>query len=196
MNRFLPFCALLAVLSVLSACTSNDAQPQENNLLRNGSVEQQSQNWFFNYDASHTANPNGFAFGHTDEAASSPRYSLKINCNTVKNDSAFCFYGQNNIPVSAIPVGAKLTLTAKIKPVNLTGQGVAIAIRGDKGSQVMFFQTTQGTTPITGTSEFKQYSVTLDNYPGNIDNLLVFMVYLPRTTGHVYFDDLMLTVNN
>jgi len=195
MNQSLVVCSLVAVSSVLSACKSNDAQPQDSNLLKNGSVEQQSQNWFFNYDASHAANPNGFAFGHTSEAASSPQYSLKINCNAVKNDSAFCFYGQNNIPISDIPVGAKLTLTAKIKPVNLTGQGVSIAIRGDKGNQVVFFQTTQGTTPITGTSDFKQYSVTLDNYPGNIDNMLVFMVYLPKTTGYVYFDDLTLTVN-
>lgn len=195
MKLFLSACCLLVASCVLTACKSTDAQPQDTNLLTNGNVEQQSQNWFFNYDASHATNPNGFAYGHTSEAASSPQYSLKINCNAVRQDSAFCFYGQNNIPFNDIPVGAKLTLTAKIKPVNLTGQGVSIAIRGDKGNQVVFFQTTQGTTPITGTSDFKEHSVTLNNYPGSIDNLLIFMVYLPKTTGYVYFDDIALTVN-
>lgn len=195
MKLLIPAYCLLVMSCMLSACKSTDTQPQRTNLLTNGNVEQQSQNWFFNYDTFHATNPNGFAYGHTNEAASSPQYSLKVNCNAVKQDSAFCFYGQTNIPFSTIPVGAKLTLTAKIKPVNLTGQGVSLAIRGDKGNQVVFFQTTQGKTPITGTSDFKEYSVTLNNYPGSIDNLIVFLVYLPKTTGYVYFDDMSLTVN-
>ena len=197
MNTIRTFLALLTLATLFGACKKEEAQPQVQ-LVQNGNVEQKIQNWFFNYDAANLKNPNGFDFGFTAEAASSPQYSLKINCNTVKSESAFCFYGQT-LATPTIATGAKVTLNASIKTVNLKGKGVSIALRGDKlvngqNTQV-FFTTTQGKASITGTDEFKTYSVTLDSYPGNVDTLIIFLVYLPETTGAVYFDDVSLAVN-
>lgn len=120
---------------------------------------------------------------------------MKINCNQVKNDSAYCYFGQQHIATANIPIGAKLTLKAKIKTVNLKGNGLALDIRGDKNGKPVVFVTTQGKVTINGTKDFTEYSVTLDSYPGGIDNLLIFMEYLRGTTGYVYFDDVSLTVN-
>ena len=192
--RLLFLIPVVAIIWALNACKKEDVQAQTP-LITNGDIEQKIQGWGFGYDTPHPTNPNGYAFGFTSEAASSPQYSLKINCNQVKNDTAFSYYVQNSIPMSTIPVGAKLTLKAKIKTA-LVGQGVSIAIRGDKGSTYgVFFVTTQGKTPITGTQDFTEYSVVLPSFPGGIDNLLVYLVYLPKTTGYVYFDDLSLTIN-
>ena len=198
MNTIRTFLALLTFIALFVGCKKEEAQPQIQ-LVQNGNVEQKFQNWFFNYDAANSKNPNGYDFGFTAEAASSPQYSLKINCNTVKSDSAFCFYGQSFATPTIIATGAKVTLSTAVKTVNLKGKGVSIALRGDKmvngrNTQV-FFTTTQGKMSITGTNEFKTYSVTLDSYPGNIDNLIIFLVYLPETTGAVYFDDVSLAVN-
>ncbi|ADB41366.1 hypothetical protein [Spirosoma linguale] len=185
--------SLLILTLLVNSCKKEDAQPQTP-LLPNGDVEQKFQSWFFNYDTRNPTNPNGYDFGFTSEAASSPQYSLKINCNAIKNDTTFCYYGQQKIVTDNIPIGAKLTLKAKIKTV-LVGNGVSLAIRGDKNGKAAFFATTEGKTAITGTKDFTEYSVVLDSYPGNIDNLQIFMVYLPKTTGYVYFDDVSLTVN-
>lgn len=193
-SRLLLLISLLTCSWAINACKQEDIQGQTP-LLTNGNIEQKIQGWGFSYDTPNPTNPNGYAFGFTSEAASSPQYSLKINCNQVKNDTAFSYYVQHSIPMSTIPVGAKLTLKAKIKTA-LIGQGVSIAIRGDKGSMYgVFFVTTQGKTPITGTQEFTEYSVVLPSFPGGVDDLLVYLVYLPKTTGYVYFDDLSLTVN-
>lgn len=183
----------LSLALLINSCKKEEAQPQTP-LIANGTVEQGFQGWFFNYDTQHPTNPNGYDYGFTAEAASSPRNSLKVNCNQVKNDTAFCYYGQQKISTATIPIGAKVTLKAKIKTV-LKGNGVSLAIRGDKDGKSVFFATTQGKTSITGTQEFTEYSAVVDSYPGNVDNLLIFLVYLPGTTGYVYFDDVSLVVN-
>ena len=64
---------------------------------------------------------------------------------------------------------------------------------GNKNT-IVFFPTTEK-TPITGTNEFKQYTVTVDSYPGNIDIIAVHLFYLPKTTGIVYVDDFSLAAN-
>ena len=185
---------VVAIMGAMIACKKEEVSVQTP-LITNGNIEQKIQGWRFGYDTPNPTNPNGYDYGFTAEAASSPQYSLKINCNQVKNDTAYSYYVQNSIPMSTIPVGARLTLKAKIKTA-LVGQGVAIALRGDKGTKSgVFFVTTQGKTPITGTQEFTEYSVELPSFAGGIDNLLVFLVYLPKTTGYVYFDDVSLIAN-
>jgi len=185
-------CLLLSSILLVTAC-KQEAQPQAP-LITNGDIEQDFKGWFVGYDFQHPTNPNGYASGVTAAAASSPQHSLIINCNQAKNNSAFCYYGQDKINTSAISIGAKLTLNVKIK-TNLKGQGVSLVIRGDKENKQVLFASTAGKTLITGTQEFTEYSVVVDSYPGNIDNLLIFLVYLPNTTGYVYFDDVSLVVN-
>src|SRR6185436_3602573 len=95
-----------------------------------------------------------------------------------------------------IPHGKNITLKAKIKG-NLTGIGASIAIRGDIESPAdggaEQFATTQDQTPITGSSDWQDYSVTLVNINSNIKTITVYLLLLPNTTGEVYFDDLSLT---
>ena len=187
---------ILLVITILS-CKKNNATVEPAELINNGNIENGFKNWFFGYDNSHPKNPNNYAFGFTEEFAASPKNSLKINCNKVTNDTAFCFYSQS-IPTTNIRIGSKLTLKVKVKTLNMVGEGISIAIRGDKTGanlQSAFFKTTQGVTQISGNQDFKEYSVSLESYAGNADQIILFLVYLPKTTGSVYFDDVSLTEN-
>ena len=168
-------------------------------LLKNGGMEQNpAVGWVFNFDKVRPINVNGCTCGQSVEAAAAGEYSLRINCEAVRNDTAHCYLYQSFLPTS-IPVGAKLTLKAKIKTVNVQGKGLTLTLRGDKNvngqGKPVFFVSSEGKTPIKGTNEFEEYSVTLDSYPGNADYLAVLIVYLPGTTGAVYLDDVSVVVN-
>ncbi len=199
--RVLPF--ILALMSLLNACKKGeDVQPPVQ-LITNSDMEQQpslirsEKDWLFGYYYNLVSNPNGYKAAYTSETASSGAHSLKVSCEGIKNDTTFCFFEQDVVPTT-IAVGSKLTLKAKVKTVDLKGQGVALAMIGYKQvgtkNTIVFFPSTEK-TPITGTSEFKEYTVTLDNYPGNIDVIAVHLFYLPKTTGTAFVDDITLSVN-
>lgn len=195
------FALLLPLL--FSACKKNDDVQPPSQLITNGDMEQQPSfvqsrlDWLFGYYYNLTSNPNAYKADYTSEAAASGAHSLKISCNTIKNDTTFCFYEQD-VATTSIATGVKLTLKAKIKTANLQGQGVALAMIGYKQignkNTIVFFPSTEK-TPITGTGDFKEYTVTLDSYPGNIDVIAVHLFYLPKTTGTAYLDDVSLAVN-
>ena len=192
--------AFVFAVFLLNACKKSDPEPvAPTNLVYNGDMESYPwRDWGFNFGYNQTGNPNGYTNEYAVEAASSPTHSIKIKCNAVKNDTAFCYIGQSFLGAT-IPVGAKLTLKAKIKTVNIQGTGISIAIRGDSKvndqTKTTFFTTTQGKTPITGTSDFTEYAATLDSFPASTDYVYIFLLYLPKTTGTAYFDDVSLTVN-
>lgn len=198
----LPLLLLVIVLiSLLNACKKNEMVPAQ--LITNGDFERQpsftrsKEDWLFGYYYNLTANPNGYSPAYTSEAAMSGTHSLKISCNTIKNDTTFCFFEQD-VNTSTISTGAKLTLKANIKTVNLQGRGVALAMIGYKFNSVrntiVFFPSTEN-TPITGTNDFREYSVTLPTFPEGVDLIAVHLFYLPKTTGVVYVDDVSLVVN-
>jgi hypothetical protein len=179
------------------SCKNTDVTPTavtQTNLLVNGDIEGGSSNWYFGSYPQY--NSNGYTSGVSNEFSASPKSSLKINCEKVINDSILCFFSQT-FPTTNLKTGAKLSLKVKIKGVNLTGEGLSIAFRGDKTGVAtpMFFQTSQGITSLKGTFDFKEVTVSLDSYAGNADKILVFLVYLPQTTGAAYFDDISLTTN-
>lgn len=189
--------ALLMVYPLFGYCQK--VSEFQSPLLKNGNMEQNpAQSWVFNLDKVRPTNINGCTWGHSLEAAVSGEYSLKINCEAVRNDTAHCYVYQS-FSSAGIPVGAKLTLKAKIKTVNVQGKGASITLRGDKTvngqGKSIFFVSSDTKTPIKGTNEFEEYSVTLDSYPGNADYLAVLIVYLPGTTGAVYLDDVAVVVN-
>jgi hypothetical protein len=198
MNKQIKFLLLLALVSFSISCSKDEtATPtQVTQFLKNGNLEGGIQNWYPGLDNLNPTNPNGFTTSLSQEFAASPVNSIKINCNKVVSPNAFCFYYQS-FPTTNIKLGAKLTLKAKVKGVNLEGQGVSIAIRGDKkgATSAAFFKTTEGTTPITGNFDFKEFTVSLDSYAGNVDSIVVFLVYLHGTTGTAYIDDISLTSN-
>ena len=121
----------------------------------------------------------------------SPTHSLKI-ARTIVDTTNIWYWDQ--IYSGIMPTGQTLTLTAKIKGVNLTGEGVSIVIRGDGADQsTLQFATTQGDISITGTFNWSTYSVSLSTLSTNVYRIVIFLIYLPKTTGTVYFDDIKLT---
>jgi len=134
----------------------------------------------------------GFNAILTDEEAFSPSHSLKIARTTVDTNYFWVWY-QSISNLYFIPYGQDLTLTAKIKGVNLEGWGVAIALRCDGKEQDYQFETTQETTPITGNFDWTTYTIDLLDVKSTITSINVFLIYLPSTTGTVYFDDITLT---
>lgn len=54
-------------------------------------------------------------------------------------------------------------------------------------------QSTQGEVPITGLKDWTEYRVTLNEVPSRIESLTVYLLFLPNTTGTVYFDEVSLT---
>jgi hypothetical protein len=94
-----------------------------------------------------------------------------------------------------IPTGKQLKLTAKVKTENLTGEGAAIAIRCDDDVVVAAdqFTTTQGEILIKGTQDWTTYTVELtERVRSDIEAITVYFLYLPKTEGTVYFDDVSL----
>ena len=83
-----------------------------------------------------------------------------------------------------------------IKSVNLDGQGVYIAIRGDDtappSGSAEAFATTQGNEQISGTFDWKKFDVTLDKVPSDIKSLTFYLIYGTKTSGSVFFDDVSL----
>lgn len=178
-------------ISIIS-CKKDEKSPTE--YVSNGNIEEGMSSWAFRYDDANPTNPNQYTFGYTNEFAASPKNSLKANCLQIKTTNAFGYFVQQ-IATNNFKKGQKLTLKAKIKGVNLTGKGVSLALRGDKSGQVnsVFFKSTQDSQSITGNFDFKEYTVSLDSYAGDADYILIFLVYLPETTGSVYFDDISVT---
>jgi hypothetical protein len=129
----------------------------------------------------------------TDAESFSPSKSLKISTQTA-DPTDFAAWGQTIN--TNLPTGKSVTLKVKVKG-NMTGAGISIVIRGDdtpnpSGNAEQFI-TTQGTSPISGTFDWTDYSVTLDHVDASTRSLIVYLVYLQDTAGEVYFDDILLT---
>ncbi|RYF70290.1 MAG: hypothetical protein EOO39_16005 [Cytophagaceae bacterium] len=186
---------LLAALGV-NSCKTSDPHPQIQ-LLPNGDLEQNpSQQWTLNFRDNLTSNPNKYRAEYTTEAAASGTHSLKLTCDSIRNDTTHCYFLQQIAPGS-LAVGSKLTFKAKVKTLNLKGTGLTMVLFGYKiyniGSKVTFSAYT--TLPAKGTTDFTEYSVVLDQYPGGVDYLYVALFYEAKTTGTIYMDDTFLTVN-
>lgn len=192
----------LLIASLLLNSCKKDPEPQTlTNILTNGDLEASPyQDWGSYLGKKSVTNPNTYAVDYSTEASSSPTHSLKVSCNAIKNDTTYQYMQQllytTNVP---IPAGAKLTLKAKIKTVNIQGNGIALAMGGNQGASGQyasaFYTSTEGKTAITGTNDFKEYTLTFDAFPANVTSMYVLLFYLPKTTGTVYYDDLSLTVN-
>lgn len=134
----------------------------------------------------------GFTANWSNEESFSPVYSLNIS-RTVIDTVKIWYWWQKYSGI--IPVGRDLTLKAKIKAVNLSGDGVSIVIRCDGEVPNLQFASTQGVVNINGTFDWSTYTVSLPNVQSNITSIFVFLVYRPKTTGKVYFDDVTLSYN-
>jgi hypothetical protein len=196
MKSHLKLSFLVVALCSLLSCKKDDPTPLQ--LLQDSQVTVLGQNWVFNFWNSDQGNPNQYAHAYSEEAIVSAPYALKISATEVRDANAFCYWGQT-VSARNVPKGKKLLLKAKIKLENVEGPGVSLVIRQDginptnQISTMLAIQSTQGVTLINGTSDFREYSVETTRYPGQVDNLVVFLVLMSGTTGTAYFDDITLT---
>ncbi|MVM36171.1 hypothetical protein GO755_39530 [Spirosoma sp. HMF4905] len=200
--------ALVALPLLFNSCKKEDAQPQTiANVLTNGDMEASPYNdWGSYLGKNSTTNPNKYVVEYTTEAASSPAHSIKVSSDAVKNDTTYQYMQQFfKLTDRPIPAGAKLTLKAKIKTSGIQGNGISIAMGGNQAianasGQITkvnstFYTSTEGVMSITGTNDFKEYTLTWTALPATTTHVYVLLAYLPKTTGTVYFDDVVLAVN-
>ena len=189
-GRSLLFRMLIALGSVAFFGCDDDDESEHGQLITNGDVEVGSMtpnSWWYN------SAQNKYQVTWTNQESFSPSKSLKISIQS-PDQSEFAFWAQT-ISVN-IPTGESVKLTVKVKAA-LSGQGISIVIRGDDTQQPSGvgeqFVSTQGVTPISGTFDWMDYSVQLPAIDTNIKGLTVYLVFLPTTSGEVYFDDISLT---
>jgi hypothetical protein len=123
---------VLAFLGVLTACElPTDIPPDEAQesllpasadvFLRNGSMED-SAAWFFRQ-------PPGMTAGYADGQGSNGSRAVKITGTSDAAPESFAYVGQS-LAVGDL-TDRTLTLTARVRLVDVKGAGVAIALRGD-----------------------------------------------------------------
>jgi len=181
---------LLTLFSIIlfSSCKKDDDMVVE--FLNNGSLEAgingSPDDWVF------ATGNNIYDLDWTTEESHSPSRSLRISTET-GDSTNFAFWAQTFN--TDIPHGQDVTLNVWIKS-ELIGNGVSIVIRGDDtdfpDGTAEQFVTTQGSLDISGSFDWSEYSVKLENVDTDINSLTVYLVYLGGTAGTVYFDDVQL----
>ena len=176
---------------LFSSCSKNNPSPFIQVPLVNTDMESgstQPASWYFGHTAV------DIAMTWATDAASSPSHSLEMSRSVVTDATSFAAWGQNY--PGTIPFGKDLIFAVKINGVNLSGQGLSIAIRVDGVTTPdLQFSTTQNSLFIGGTFDWKTYTVKLNSVNGQAKYIIVYLVYLPTTTGKAYFDDVSLTHN-
>ncbi|MBN1798105.1 MAG: FecR domain-containing protein [Spirochaetales bacterium] len=99
-----------------------------------------------------------------------------------------------------LPVNNKLSLKIRVKTHMLQGQGAALAVRADEtvfpSNRILLYNTTRDQIVITGSSDWQEYTLALKGkIPANTKSISIYLLYLPRTTGSVYFDDIRLKLD-
>jgi hypothetical protein len=178
---------LLATIVLTAGCKHDDPEPEPEttDLISNGDAELGTSAptpWVYSGNLSGRWSNDTFR---------SPARSLQISTDVLRENEG-AFWAQkfcNNIPT-----GKRLTLRAHVKG-KLIGNGVSVVLRCDRTStpggpaDVLEFATTEGTTPISGEFDWKEYSVQIASVPEGTVCIWIFLAYLPGTTGTVYFDD-------
>lgn len=176
---------MLSVIFILISCKKDNQIPTQ--LLVNSDIESNDLSGWLNAGSSGSFN------AEISELESfSPSHSLKIAQAIIDNSNYWYWYQKYE---GKMPYGEDITLSAKIKGKNLVGQGISIAIRGDKQDSVSQFVTTFGNIDITGTFNWTQYNFTLSELNSDVTKLWVFLIFNRSTTGTVFFDDITLTHN-
>lgn len=132
----------------------------------------------------------------SNRTSSGNSYSLSAASSSATKDTTALGYWVTNFgPGKAITVGKTLTLKAKVRLDNVQGSGVSLVLRGDTSlERAALFATTQNQRIIRGTSDYTEYSVSMP-YTKAVDELLIFLLVLPKTTGTVSFSDVSVQVN-
>jgi hypothetical protein len=187
---------ILFLFPIYNSCNENDENPEPIQLLQNsdmelGNIGNSGPQYWNNY-----VWPGGgiFDFLWSDDVYFSPTRSLMIS-STVSYDSIGGIWEQ--ILNYGIPHNKNIKLTVKIKAESLEGNGAGIGIRADNSTQqeVLKFESTEDVIDIKGTFNWKEYNIEMDSVPDATNEIHIFLMYFPKTTGTVYFDNAELTYN-
>ncbi len=187
---YLFFTTILILASIMvNGCSKDESQEFYGPLLKNGNLESGSSTpdgW--NY----ATTEQGFNFTWTNLESYSPSHSLGIS--TSVSHANIATWTQT---ISEnLPFGHQMVLKTKIK-CNLIGDGVAIVIQGDEtvtpSGSAEEYASTQTMFKISGTADWRDWAIaTSSNLNNTIKSITVYLIYLPNTTGEVYFDDIEL----
>ena len=194
----------LATVLLIVACDSSVTSPSDElgrgaslaaqtaeaaDIFLNNADLEESAAWFFNA-------PTGMSVAYADGAGVDNSRGVRLTGDGTSGEGRFGFMGQS-VAVGDLS-GRKLTLTARIRLVNVQGAGMSIALRGDNpatpvGSAAELFATTQDRIRITGNADWATYRIELDGFNRNITSVVAFVVLLPGTTGSVSVDNITLS---
>ena len=185
--------SLYAVFLLLLFISCNEEEDQTiSQLLANTDIEQGSvapAGWITNQ-----LDGSGLEFIWNEQEASSGSRSLQIQ--KISDETEVWGYWAQ-IFQGDIPHGKNIELSAMIKGNDIQGTGISISVRADReglASSEGQFVTTQGNIPINGTFDWKNERIVLNDLKTDVSRILVFLIYLPETTGEIYFDDVTLSV--
>lgn len=135
--------------------------------------------------------PDGTSQEYSAEDACSGDRSIRLSHPAVTGVGDFSFAGQYTTVQD--PSEQTYSLTVRMKLENVSGQGVAIAVRGDKETApagwAEAFATTQGKQTLVGTTDWMDVTVELSGLESDIQSIAVYLILLSETSGTVYFDD-------
>ena len=176
----------IAIMLLIFSLTGCEKKDEVQELIKNGNVESGQGVPDFWWQAPLQT---GFTLEWTDTESNSSKKSLMIS-NQEISATNFSYWGQSIY--ENLPLGKTVNLKVKIKG-NMEGEGVSIAIRSDNENEMLQFVTTESLYEISGTFDWKEYSIDLPKVDDATKALLIFLVYLPNTTGSAYFDDISLS---
>jgi hypothetical protein len=130
----------------------------------------------------------------TDEEACGGDLSIKI-ASSAKRDKVFawaCTITQE------VPYDKLLTLKAFVKTDQVTGQGICLTLRADDtltaSGKAEMYATTQGKKIIMGSHDWTEYAVSFAvPLAYEMKSITIYLIFLPETSGTVYFDDITLS---
>lgn len=176
----------LALLGLLAGCDDPPAAPSLRLALFNGGFEEGQATPAAWWNGATSAS--GFTFSWPGGSAYDGKRAVRIK-RIEGTTTGFAFWAQTFLAEDFI--GGPVTLRVRIR-TELVGEGVAIAIRGDDTETTSgngeIFATTQRTTPITGSRNWEEFSVTFDDVPASMVSLTVYLLFGPGTTGTADFD--------
>ncbi|MCB9249793.1 MAG: hypothetical protein H6613_15215 [Ignavibacteriales bacterium] len=174
----------------LNLATTEAVITEPNYSLKNTDFEtgiSYPENWWYG-----ATNRQLFNINYVSDVSLSANHSVEISSNASKEE--FAFWAQTILADQFI--GKQAELKVNLKAENITGDGIAIAVRGDdsatpEGYGEIFF-TSQKQQLISGTFDWKTFTVKTDNIPDYIKSITIYLVYLPNTSGNIYFDNVSL----
>ncbi len=133
----------------------------------------------------------GYEFGITDQYACCDKYSAYITANEQDNYAVWIQ------PVSTIPIGRKVRLSASVKTEDLTGRGFEFGVmcktEDQSSPRYVLFTSRAYTTGIVGSRDWATFVMSFE-IPAKTSKMEIWLALQTQTTGAVYFDAVELKV--